>query len=76
LSECILIAEGKIPLFKKLRSSIENVFKYAITRKLLKENPTPAVNDDLLKPYSYREKNRGFMAIEKIPEFVEMLETA
>ena len=70
----VLIADGKIPLFKKLRSSIENVFKYAITRNLLKENPTPAVNDDLLKPYRYREKNQGYMAIEKIPEFIEMLE--
>ena len=70
----VLIADGKIPLFKKLRSSIENVFKYAITRNLLKENPTPAVNDDLLKPYRYIEKNQGYMAIEKIPEFVEMLE--
>jgi integrase len=70
----VLITDGKIPLFKKLRSSIENIFRYAITRKLLKENPTPAVDDDLLKPYSYREKNFGFMAIEKIPEFVEMLE--
>ena len=70
----VLIADNKITLFKKLRSSIENVFRYAITRKLLKENPTPEVNDDLLKPYNYREEPRGFMAIEKIPEFVEMLE--
>ena len=70
----VLITDGKIPLFKKLRSSIDNVFKYAISRKFLKENPTPEVKDDLLKPYNYREKSQGYMAIEKIPEFVEMLE--
>ena len=69
----VLITDEKIELFKKVRASIENIFKHAVSRKLLKDNPTPAVNDDLLKPYSYREKNHGFMAIEKIPEFVDIL---